>query len=212
MVRWINKMIMKGKIHWSLNKISQLILKKLTWTSVWRTCKGILGIKGLKRRGQKYDFQNPGPWGNRFSNLFRWKWKCTQRYTPLIKRLPLVELTAHCVKEIICPSAISCIAWHLPFSILRSFPSAFPTQKQGYTYFIFLYLSLVRITVLSVNSPIVPDVLKGIVHKTSMATIVSIRRWTINQVLFTKRNKLASLSKVLAFQWSSLKRTSDQNI
>lgn len=46
MVRWINKMIMKGKIHWSLNKISQLILKKLTWTSVWRTCKGILGIKG----------------------------------------------------------------------------------------------------------------------------------------------------------------------
>ena len=97
MVRWINKMIMKGKIHWSLNKISQLILKKLTWTSVWRTCKGILGIKGLKRRGQKYDFQNPGPWGNRFSNLFRWKWKCTQRYTPLIKRLALVELIhAYC--------------------------------------------------------------------------------------------------------------------
>jgi len=165
--------------------------------------------------GQKYDFQNPGPWSNRFTNLFRWKWKCTQRYTPLIKRLALVELIhAYCTlcKRNYLPK---CHFMHsMTYSIINtcSSTSTFPTQKQGYTYFIFLYLSLVRITVLSVNSPIVPDVLEGIVHKTSMTTIVSIRRWTINQVLFTKRNKLASLSKVLAFQWSSLKRTSDQNI
>ena len=46
----INKMITIEKMLWSFIKFSQLIVKGDVWRSVWRICKWILGLKGLKRK------------------------------------------------------------------------------------------------------------------------------------------------------------------
>ena len=43
----IAKMITKEKMPWSFIKFSQQILKGNLWTSAWRICMWILGLKGL---------------------------------------------------------------------------------------------------------------------------------------------------------------------
>ena len=51
MVMRVNKMVTKEKMLWSFIKLSQLILKGNVWRSVWRICKRISGLKGLKGKG-----------------------------------------------------------------------------------------------------------------------------------------------------------------
>lgn len=67
------------------------------------------------------------------------------------------------------------------------------------------HLSFIRVWVFCVNSTIVLDVLEGIVHKTSIAAIVTILSGTVNQVLLREAHQISCLSEVLPFQWSSLK-------
>lgn len=68
------------------------------------------------------------------------------------------------------------------------------------------YLCLIRVGNFCVNSIIAFDVLKSVVHQTTMTTIVTKCWWTINQILFTERDKFSSLPKVLSFQSSSLRK------
>ena len=47
MVMRVNKMITKEKMLWSAIKLSQLILLRNVWRSVWRIYMWTLGLKGL---------------------------------------------------------------------------------------------------------------------------------------------------------------------
>ena len=67
------------------------------------------------------------------------------------------------------------------------------------------YLCEIRVTFFSIDTIVAFYVLKSIVHQASMATVVSKWWWAVYKVLFTERNKFASLLEVLSFQRSSLK-------
>ena len=75
----------------------------------------------------------------------------------------------------------------------------------------YLYLGFIWVTFFSVDTIVTLYILESIVHQAAMTTIVSKWCGTIHKVLFTERNKFASLSEVLSFQRSSLKKV-HQNI
>ena len=52
----INKIIIIEKIPWSFIKFCQLVLKGDVWRSVWRICKWILGLNGLKSEARIFYF------------------------------------------------------------------------------------------------------------------------------------------------------------
>ena len=74
-----------------------------------------------------------------------------------------------------------------------------------HSFWKWLYLGKIWVTFFSANTIVAFYVHKSIVHITTITTIVSEWCRAVHKVLFTKRNKLASLLEVLSFQRTSLK-------
>lgn len=70
----------------------------------------------------------------------------------------------------------------------------------------FLVLSFVGVGGLGIDTLVRFDVLKGVVHQTAIATVVSELFRAVDQVLLGERHELARFAEVLALQRSSLKK------
>ncbi|KAF1754016.1 hypothetical protein GCK72_020574 [Caenorhabditis remanei] len=62
--------------------------------------------------------------------------------------------------------------------------------------------SLVWVRVLGINTVVVTNVLKGLVHKSSVASVVSVLGGAVDEILFGERDELSKLASVLSFECS----------
>lgn len=72
-------------------------------------------------------------------------------------------------------------------------------------------MGLVGVGLFSVDSLVVLDVLKGVVHQATPTSHVAIRSGAIHQLLLAERHQLSSLSEGLTFQRSCLKETNEES-
>jgi hypothetical protein len=66
-----------------------------------------------------------------------------------------------------------------------------------------IVLSLIRVSVLGVNTAVVLDVLEGEVHKTSLTSVVAVAGGAVDQVLFTAKYKKIRMTNDKKFSRSS---------
>lgn len=70
-----------------------------------------------------------------------------------------------------------------------------------------VYLSLIRVGLLSVYASVGLDVLEGVVHQASIAAHVAVVGGAVDQLLLAQRHQLPSLPEVLTLQRPSLTET-----